>query len=431
MLPTDALTDLNILRILVEKRQGAKMAGHIRAKGKCPVCGKPFIEIQKLGFICLEHKTVPKRFYIDLPWQGQRIRVFSDKSGQALDSYDRADKLSDRIGEDLEEHIFDPSHYVTAEASKFYAENLLVGFEQDKIGNIAPSYQKDYRRMVRIAKEFFKRQDVREIRKVDIINFQKDCQKRFFWKEKTLKNNMDVFKVFMNYLKNDLEIIVKVPKFPEIDVPIPSIKWVHSEDQITLYEYVGDEDKPIIGFLMLHGCRPGEARAIKCKDVDLETRSIKCHATFSKNTYRERRKGKKSKPYIIAIHPEMVDFVSETVKGSHPEAFLFTNVHTGTAYSQEAIFRVWENVRKEGKAKGVNLMGLRLYDASRHSFASQLANQNVPTHKISWLLGHSTAKMSEKYTHRDLESLRADVTRMSLKKRPTVTRLSPRKNDDV
>ena len=42
MLPTDVLTDLDIVRILVEKRQGAKMAGHIRAKGKCPVCGKPF-----------------------------------------------------------------------------------------------------------------------------------------------------------------------------------------------------------------------------------------------------------------------------------------------------------------------------------------------------------------------------------------------------
>jgi len=210
------------------------MAGHIRAKGKCPVCGKPFIEIKKLGFICLEHQTVPKRFYVDLPWQGARIRVFSDTTGQVLDSYDRADKLSDRIGEELEDHTFDPSRYVTAEASKFYAENLLVRFEKDKIDGIAPSYQKDYRRMVRIAKEFFGKQDVREIRKVNIIDFQKDCQERFSWKAKTLKNSLDVFKVFMNYLKNDLEIIVKVPKFPEIDVPIPSIKWVHSQDQITL-----------------------------------------------------------------------------------------------------------------------------------------------------------------------------------------------------
>jgi hypothetical protein len=142
MLPTDVLTDLNIVRILVEKRQGAKMAGHIRAKGKCPVCGKPFIEIQKLGFICLEHQTVPKRFYVDLPWQGARIRVFSDTTGQVLDSYDRADKLSDRIGEELEDHTFDPSRYVTAEASKFYAENLLMRFEKDKIGGMPPVIRK-------------------------------------------------------------------------------------------------------------------------------------------------------------------------------------------------------------------------------------------------------------------------------------------------
>ena len=401
------------------------MAGHIRAKGKCPVCGKPFMEIQKLGFICLEHQTVPKRFYIDLPWQGQRIRVFTDKSGQVLDSYDRADKLSDRIGEELEDHAFDPSHYVTAEASKFYAENLLVRFEKDKIGGIAPSYQKDYRRMVRIAREFFKKQDVREIRKLSIIDFQKDCQESFSWKEKTLKNNLDVFKVFMNYLKNDLEIIVKVPKFPEIDVPIPPIRWIRSEDQVKLYEVVREGDRPIIGFLMLHGCRPGEARAIRCKDVSLDTQSITCHATFSKNVYRERRKGRKSKPYIIVIHPEMWALIEDRVKTAHPEAFLFANPRTGTFYSMQAIQGLWDNVRAAAK-----ITGLRLYDASRHSFASQLANQNVPTHKISWLLGHSTTKMSEKYTHRDLESLRTDVSKMSLKKGQTVTRLSPRDKGD-
>jgi integrase len=419
------LTDLNILRILLEKQQGAKMAGHIRAKGKCPICGKAFVEIHKIGFLCLEHQTVPKRFYVDLPWQGQRIRVFSDKTGQVLDSYDRADKLSDRIGEALEDHTFDPSHYVTAEASKFYAENLLDRFEKDKIDNIAPSYKKDYRRMINIARDFFKKTDVREIRKVNVIDFQKHCREKFSWKEKTLKNNLDLFKVFMNWLKNDLEIIDRVPQFPDIDVPMPAIKWIHSEDQAKLYELVADEDKPIVGFLMLHGCRPGEARAIKCKDVDLETQSITVQATFSKNAYRERRKGKKSKPYIIAIHPEMAEFITQTAKTSHPEAFLFVNPRTGTFYSQEAILRVWEKVRKKG-----NVTGLRLYDAGRHSFASQLANANVPTHKISWLLGHSTTKMSEKYTHHDLESLRTDLSRMSLKKKETVTRLSPRKIDD-
>jgi integrase len=347
-------------------------------KDKCPVCGKAFVEIKRIGFVCLEHQTIPKRLYIDLPWQGTRIRVFSDKSGQVLDSYDRADRLRDRIGEELEDHTFDPSHYVVAEASKFYAENLLDRFEKDKIDSIAPSYKKDYRRMIRIAKDFFKKTDMREIRKVNIIDFQKDCRERFSWSEKTLKNNMDLFKVFLNWLKNDLEIIARVPQFPDIDVPTPSIRWIHSEDQVKLYELVADEDKPIVGFLMLHGCRPGEARAIKCKDVDLETQSINIRATFSKNAYRERRKGKRSKPYVIAIHPDMWPLIEERVKTSLPEVFLFLNPRTGTSYSQEAILRVWDNVRKDA-----NITGLTLYQSSRHSFASALANANVPTHKIA------------------------------------------------
>ena len=180
-----------------------------------------------------------------------------------------------------------------------------------------------------------------------------------------------------------------------------------------------------MGFLMLHGCRPGEARASSARTWSLDTQMITCHATFSKNVYRERRKGRKSKPYIIVIHPEMWALIEDRVTTSQPEAFLFANPRTGTFYSMQAIQGLWDNVRA-----AANITGLRLYDASRHSFASQLANQDVPTHKISWLLGHSTTKMSEKYTHRDLESLRTDVSKMSLKKGQTVTRLSPRDKGD-
>lgn len=428
------LTDIEAVRILLEKRQGAKMAGHIRAKGKCPICGKPFVEIPKLGFLCFEHKTVPTKLYVDLPWKGERIRVFSDTTGQVLDTYDRAEKIRERIESELEDHTFDPARYVTAEASKFWACNLLDRFQIDKVGtergeadagkekpcSVSPSYKKDYKRMIRIAKAFFGKQDVREIRKIHLIDYMKDCQEKYSWKEKTLKNNMDLFKVFLNYLKNDLEIINKVPKFPEIEVPEPAVKWVHSNDQISLYELVAEDDKPIIGFLMLHGCRPGEARAIKCKDVDPETQSLSIHATFSKNVYREKRKGKKAKPYVIAIHPESFDFIKNRVDNCHPEAFVFINPRTGRPYTMESILAVWEKVRAAGNISSE----LRLYDASRHSFASQLVNQNVSLNKVSKLLGHSNTKMTERYAHHELESLRTDLSLVSLKKRESVTRLS-------
>jgi integrase len=422
MLPTDALTDLNILRILVEKRQGAKMAGHIRAKGKCPVCGKPFIEIQKLGFICLEHQTVPKRLYIDLPWHGQRIRVFSDKSGQVLDSYDRADKLSDRIGEELENHAFDPSHYVTAEASKFWSKNLLQRFLEDKSKVVAPSYRSHYKRIVTIAQDFFKTQDVREIRKLDVINFADYCRESFTWKEKSVKNAVDVLKTFMNWLREDLEVITTVPPFPAIETEEAPVKWIHSKDQAKLFNTVRDEDKPIVGFLMLHGCRPGEARALKCRDVDLENESMTINATFSAEVYREKRKGKKSRAVTIPIHPEMLDYFSARIKSSLPEAFVFANPRTGRAYTESSLRRLWQHVRTVLKLK----KDLRLYDASRHSYASNLVNSGVSLFKVSKLLGHTSMKTTEKYAHADLEHLRVEIDKVSLKEGPTVTRLSPR-----
>ena len=419
------LTDQDALRMLLAQRQENKMVGHIRARGKCPVCGKPFTEVPRLGFLCFEHKTVPARLYVDMPWKGDRIRIWSDTTGQTLDTYDRAEKIRERIRSELEDGTFDPSRYVAADASKFYAENLLDRFENDKIDAIAPAYKKDYRRMVKIAKTFFKKQDVREIRKLHLIDYMKDCQNRYSWKEKTLKNCMDLFKVFMNWVKGDLELIAVVPSFPKIEVPESRIKWVRSEDQGMLHEAVAEEDKPIIAFLMLQACRPGEARAIKCKDVDIASNSVTIHATFSGNVYLERRKGRNAKSYQIIIHPELREFVAERVRSSHPEAFLFVNVRNGRPYSANKMRRVWQRVRNATKVGD-----LRLYEASRHSVASQLVNAGTTLYRVSKILGHSSIKTSEKYAHPDLESMQADLSKLTLKRKGTGAVVSLQKKDD-
>ena len=328
---------------------------------------------------------------------------------------------------EITNHVFDPQKYIKAEASKFWAVNLLERFEKDKIDNIAPKYKTTYCQSIRIAREFFKIQDVREIRKLNIIDYVKDCRERHpNWSDKTLKNHVDVFKTFMNYLHNDLELISIVPPFPAIDYIEKTFKWVSGEDQVKLYEMVPDKHKPIIAFLMLHGCRPGEARALKCKDVDLERTFITVAATFSKNVYRLRRKGKKAKPYIVPIHAEMYDYIADRVRISHPEAFLFPNPSTGRFYTESVLPKIWKIVRKQA---GIGPFELRLYDASRHSFASQLANSGTTLFFVSKALGHSTPKMSERYSHADLEKLRTNLSAISLKSRQTVTMLSPRKND--
>jgi integrase len=172
---------------------------------------------------------------------------------------------------------------------------------------------------------------------------------------------------------------------------------------------------------MLHGCRPSEARALKVKDVNLKNQTITISANFSGRVYREKRKGRGAKPVTVPIHPEMTDYVSDRVNGNLPGAFLFVNPRTGQHYSENRLRRVWEAVRTAAKMGG----DLRLYDATRHSFASQLVNSGTSLFKVSKLLGHSSVKMTEKYSHENVEGLRTDLQKVSLKKVVTVTKPSP------
>jgi integrase len=65
---------------------------------------------------------------------------------------------------------------------------------------------------------------------------------------------------------------------------------------------------------------------------------------------------------------------------------------------------------------------MRLYDATRHSFASNLVNSDSTLFKVSKLMGHSTMKMTEKYAHPDIESLKVDVQKLTLNREQTVNR---------
>jgi integrase len=404
--------------------ESEKMKGTIRTKEKCPVCHGKFTEIKKLGFICQEDQTTPKRFYIDFWYKGQRFRLFSDQQGQIIDSYNRARNLLARVNNEIDNHTFDPTNYIKQELEKFYTSNLLDTFLNYKLtgDRIAPSYASHYKRYAGIAEKYFGSQDVRDLRKLDIINYTDHIRENYDFSNKTLKNCLNIFKTFMFYLKNDLEILNSIPHFPRIEVPEPKTHWLTPEAQKNVFGYIPDQDKPIIAFLMLSGCRPGEARALKCKNVDLEQETITISATFSGNVYREKRKGQISRSVTIPIHGEIFGYLKHRVQNNLPEAYIFINANNGLHYSRAKLGRVWDNARNKA---GLD-MSIRLYDATRHSFATQLVNSGVPIFSISKLLGHADIRTSEKYSHEDMSKLKIDISSLSLEEK--VTKLAKSKN---
>lgn len=418
------LTTLNdILYLLTighgEGDDGMRM-GAVRTKEKCPVCSSHFKHIQRIGFICPEHKTTPKKFFIDLFYKVRRIRIYSDKTGQVLDSYQRALDLLSRINSELKEHIFDPSRYVKADLEKFYFSEVAKKWIEEKKKDVAQglraySYIKEletYNKRYFIP--FFGINDIREIRRYNIDEFKSSLPGHLA--PKTIKNIFISLKNLFNtaYRK---ELIEKMPTFPTISVPeYTGWKWIDAETQIKILSALPDADKPIFVFLFLHGCRPGEARALKLKDIDFIPRTVRIRRSFSLNILRETTKQKKEN--IIPLHPEFLPYIENVIKTSLPEAFVFVNKRTGKPYNDETLRKIWHRALK---GAGLKDSGLRLYDASRHSFASQLVNANVPLNIVSKLLGHSSVKMTARYAHENISTMKSAMRSITL---ATVTKVA-------
>jgi integrase len=386
------------------------MKGTIRTKEKCPICLKMFEHVKKLGLICPEHKTTPKRYFVDIYHQGKQIKIYRHRSGRILDSYQIASETLENLHHEIRNHKFDISKYVKGDLRKYSISYLLDNFLTFKIKGIAPSYKTDYMRMIRIAQNYFENKDVRELRKIDLINYKNHLENTFVLKGKTVKNILDVLKTFFRYLKNDLEIIDTIPSFPSVEVQQAPFQWISSDVQISLFNLVPLKHKPIIAFLFLSGCRPSEARALKAKDINLRNHTLTISSTFSGTVYRTKRKGRNAQQLTMPIHPELYSFFESRVKNNLPESFIFINPTTGRYYSKNALQRIWNTTKKKAGIR----KDLRLYDATRHSFASQLVNSGTSIYQVSKLLGHSSVKMTEKYSHSNMKSLQAEIRKLSL-----------------
>ncbi len=376
---------------------------------KCPHCSGRYVFIKGKEPFCPEcDYKGPSSYFLDFYSSG-RQQIFSDERGIVLDTLTRAELLVEQIKYEIDKGLFNPEKYRKAEQKKYWTDQLLGQFWKVKEKVIAPSLKGNYKRMIDVAKEFFGNVDVRDIRKVRLVDYQNYLTNKPVG-PKTIWNFLSLFKTFMNWCKNDLGILSIVPPFPIIQHEPPEINWVTSEDQIKLLTFAREEDKPLLIFLMLSGIRPGEARALKVGDVDLSRQMIHVYATFSGTVYRAKRKGKGAKGFYIPIHPEIMPYISQRVKSSTSGAWLFPSPAHGGPFSYQRLHDSWKLIRKRAKIT----YKLRLYDITRHSFISGLLAKGESIYSVSKLVGHQDIQTTLRYAHSDIESLRKMVSKIKL-----------------
>jgi integrase/recombinase XerD len=146
--------------------------------------------------------------------------------------------------------------------------------------------------------------------------------------------------------------------------------------------------KAMLSLIYACGLRVGELIALKPIDID-----SKRNLVIIRNA-----KGKKDR--IVPLSPKILELLREYYKSNKPQNYLFEGQRPGFCYSKRSI----QLVLKQALAKASIKKPATLHWL-RHSYATHLLESGTDLRYIQELLGHSSSKTTEIYTHVSTKNL--------------------------
>jgi integrase len=160
-----------------------------------------------------------------------------------------------------------------------------------------------------------------------------------------------------------------------------------------------DENRAVCNIAMLllaSGCRLNELLRARWGDLDVVNRVLTIRASNSKS----------KKVRSVPLNDSALDVLA-SLHTENDYEHLFVNRTTGKPYV--AIAKVWDRLRRKA-----GLPRLRLHDL-RHQYASFLVNGGRTLYEVQQILGHSDAKVTQRYAHLSTKTLQEAANSASLK----------------
>ena len=203
-----------------------------------------------------------------------------------------------------------------------------------------------------------------------------------------------------------------IPTNPAEAVELPEVesaeRGTFTPDEVKLLVDAAEgEWKLLIPLAYYTAARLGDCCRMQWDGVDLAGETL---------TYTQSKTGKK---VTVPLHPDLLKALNKLAATDKPEIFIMpgmANLRPGGRHGLSEGFK--RIMRKAGldlqtvKGGGKRMFSRRTFHALRHSFTSALANQNVSSELRMKLTGHTTAAMHQKYTHHEIENLRAAVEKI-------------------
>ena len=146
--------------------------------------------------------------------------------------------------------------------------------------------------------------------------------------------------------------------------------------------------RALLSLIYACGLRRSEVLNLTLKDV-LSDRNL---------LFIRQSKGKKDR--VVPISHKIIEMLRDYYKAFKPKTWLFEGQYTGEQYSERSLQLVLKQaLQKAGNKKPVSLHWLR------HSYATHLLECGTDLRYIQELLGHSSSRTTEIYTHVSTQNL--------------------------
>jgi integrase/recombinase XerD len=250
----------------------------------------------------------------------------------------------------------------------------------------SPSTIKTYSEALKSFLIFYREKQIAEITNEDVIIYNNNY---------ILKNNLsasyqnqivNAVKLFFMTVRETKIVVDKIHR-PKRAKLLPNV-LSKEEVKLILNAHSNIKHKMMLSLIYSCGLRRSELLNLKPADID------------SKRGIVIIRQSKGKKDRIAPLSPKILEMLREYYTGYKPKTWLFEGQNENTKYDERSLSNVLKQALTKSRiSKPVSLHWLR------HSYATHLLESGTDLRYIQELLGHSSSKTTEIYTHVSTKSL--------------------------
>ena len=203
-----------------------------------------------------------------------------------------------------------------------------------------------------------------------------------------------------------------IPTNPAEAVELPEAKGMERgtftpAEVKLLVDTAQGEWKLLIMLAYFTGARLSDCCRMQWDGVDLTGETL---------TYTQAKTGAK---VTAPLHPDLLAQLNKLAGTDKPDVFIMPQLACQRGSGRRGLSETFKTIMRQAgvdsqtvKGAGNQMFSRRSFHALRHSFTSALANQNVSSELRMKLTGHKTQGEHQKYTHHEMDNLRAAIKKI-------------------